>query len=56
MEKAIDLNKTVYELVQEHPELVQILAELGFASITNPAMLKTAGRVTDPAQGGSPEG
>ena len=45
MEKIIDLNKTVYELVQEHPELVEIMAELGFASITNPAMLKTAGRI-----------
>lgn len=45
MEKVIDLKKTVYELVQEHPELAQIMAELGFSSITNPAMLKTAGRV-----------
>ncbi|HAI52088.1 MAG: DUF1858 domain-containing protein [Limnochordia bacterium] len=56
MEKAIDLNKTVYELVQEHPELVQILAELGFASITNPAMLKTAGRVMTLPKGAALKG
>ena len=56
MEKIIDLNKTVYELVQEHPELVEIMAELGFASITNPAMLKTAGRIMTLPKGAAMEG
>ncbi|MDI9441520.1 MAG: DUF1858 domain-containing protein [Firmicutes bacterium] len=56
MEKIIDLNKTVYELVQEHPELVEIMAELGFASITNPAMLKTAGRIMTLPKGAAMKG
>ncbi|MDF2988156.1 MAG: hypothetical protein K0R50_3666 [Eubacterium sp.] len=44
MEKIIDLSKTVYELCKENPEVVEILRELGFDQITNPAMLNTAGR------------
>jgi hypothetical protein len=44
MDKSIDLNKTVFELSQEHPEFLDIMKELGFNDITNPAMLKTAGR------------
>mgnify|MGYP001073049264 CR=1 FL=1 len=56
MEKVIDLKKTVYELVQEHPELAQIMAELGFSSITNPAMLKTAGRVMTLPKGAAMKG
>lgn len=45
MSKAIDLTKTVYELVQADPEFIKVMEELGFASITNPAMLSTVGRV-----------
>jgi len=56
MEKVIDLKKTVYELIQEHPELAQIMAELGFSSITNPAMLKTAGRVMTLPKGAAMKG
>ena len=44
MDKSIDLNKTVLELSQEHPEFLEVMKELGFTDITNPAMLKTAGR------------
>ncbi|HHT43177.1 MAG TPA: DUF1858 domain-containing protein [Firmicutes bacterium] len=56
MTRIIDLKKTVYELVQEHPELVEIMAELGFASITNPAMLKTAGRIMTLPKGAAMKG
>lgn len=45
MAKVIDFSKSVYELSQEHPEIIAIMKELGFDSITNPTMLKTAGRV-----------
>lgn len=45
MEKVIDLEKTVWELVQEHPEFAQVMKELGFDSIVNPALLRTAGKV-----------
>lgn len=33
MTKKLDLNKTVFELTQEYPELVDIMAELGFTEI-----------------------
>jgi len=39
MAKKLDLNKTVYELTQEYPELIDIMAELGFTEITKKAML-----------------
>lgn len=41
----LDLNKTVYSLCEEHPQLVGILQGLGFESIGNPIMMKTAARV-----------
>lgn len=42
--KIIDLKKNVHELCTEYPEVPGILAELGFADITKPGMLNTAGR------------
>ena len=44
MTKTIELNKTVFELSQQYPEFLEIMKELGFHDIANPAMLKTAGR------------
>ncbi len=44
MEKIIDLTKSVHDLCKENPEIIEILKELGFDQITNPAMLNTAGR------------
>ncbi|HHY83417.1 MAG TPA: DUF1858 domain-containing protein [Clostridiales bacterium] len=44
MSKQIDFSKTVYDLCQQDPEIIGIMKDLGFDSITNPAMLKTAGR------------
>ena len=34
MSKKLDLSKTVYELTKEYPELIGIMAELGFTEIT----------------------
>lgn len=56
MAKTIDLKKTVHELVQEHPELIEIMVELGFDSITNPAMLRTVGRVMTLPKGATMKG
>ena len=42
--KYIDLNKSVYDLVSEYPELIDIMCELGFTEIKKPAMLKSVGR------------
>lgn len=44
MSNVIDLRKTVYEIHGEHPEIAEILSELGFTDITKPGMLQTAGR------------
>ena len=43
-EKTIDLSKSVYELSNQHPEIIDILKELGFQDITKPGMLSTVGR------------
>ena len=42
--KRIDLNQSVYSLCQQHPELTEILAAIGFPDIAKPGMLATAGR------------
>ena len=39
MSKVIDLNKPVRDLIDEYPEVARIMKDLGFESITNPAML-----------------
>ena len=39
MTKKLDLNKTVFELTQEYPELADIMADLGFTEITKKPML-----------------
>lgn len=49
--KKIDINKTVYELTKEYPELVDILFELGFIGIKNPVIRNTLGRVTTLKEG-----
>ncbi len=45
MSKQLDLNQSVYELTQQYPELVDIMKELGFTEIANPAMLHSMGRM-----------
>jgi hypothetical protein len=51
MDKQIDLNKSVYELCSQYPEVIQIMQEIGFKDIANPAMLNTAGRFMTIAKG-----
>ena len=43
--KQIDLNKSVYDLVQEYPEIKSILQTLGFKEITNPMALEVMGKM-----------
>ena len=43
-DKILDFKKSVHELCGEHPDLVPVLAELGFTDIVKPGMLQTAGR------------
>lgn len=41
----LSLDKTVFSLCETYPELVGLLQRLGFESIGNPIMMKTAARV-----------
>lgn len=43
--KTIDLQKTVNTLCSEDPDLVPVLAQLGFTEIVKPIMLATVGKV-----------
>lgn len=45
MSKKLDLSKTVYELTKEYPELIGIMAELGFTEITKKMMLHSVGKI-----------
>ncbi|MDD5850054.1 MAG: DUF438 domain-containing protein [Firmicutes bacterium] len=44
MEKILDMTKSVAALVDEYPEVRDILKELGFTEITNPIALKLMGK------------
>ena len=45
MSKKLDLSKSVFELTKEYPELIDIMAELGFTEITKKAMLHSVGKL-----------
>lgn len=45
MNKILNLNKTVYDLCQEYPEVAQIMVKIGFKDITKPMALQTVGRI-----------
>ena len=49
--KQIDINKSVYEICTEYPDIIEIMKDLGFESIANPGMLNTAGRFMTIAKG-----
>lgn len=44
-DKILDLKKNVHDLVEEFPEVSDIMVELGFKDISNPVALNTMGRV-----------
>ena len=43
--KVLDMKKNVHDLATEYPEVIDIMIELGFKDISNPAALNTMGRV-----------
>ncbi len=43
--KTVDLNNTLYDITEQYPELIPVLAELGFAGVTNELMRTTHARV-----------
>ncbi|MDQ7773436.1 MAG: DUF1858 domain-containing protein [Elusimicrobiales bacterium] len=42
--KIIDLDRTLYDLTTEHPELIDLLFGLGFMGVKNPVMRETHGK------------
>ncbi|BAK46715.1 hypothetical protein CXIVA_07480 [Clostridium sp. SY8519] len=45
MTKKIDLTRTVFELTKEYPELIDLMAELGFTEITKKPVLHSVGKI-----------
>ena len=56
MKKEINLNKSIYELTGQYPELIEILKELGFLGVRNPVIRQTLGKVTTIPQGCKKQG
>ncbi|XJS10023.1 DUF1858 domain-containing protein [Aerococcaceae bacterium WGS1372] len=51
MENVIDLTQSVYSLVEAHPDLLEILVDLGFTPLANETMRKTLGKNISLQQG-----
>ncbi|UCB52429.1 MAG: DUF1858 domain-containing protein [Candidatus Zixiibacteriota bacterium] len=49
--KEIDLDRSLYDLTEQYPELIDILAGLGFLAVKNSITRSTMGRVTTIPQG-----
>ena len=56
MEKKLDLSKSVYDLVTEYPEVVDIMKELGLSEITNKVMLNSVGKIMTIPKGAKMKG
>jgi hypothetical protein len=56
MDRIVDFKKSVFELCQADPAVIEIMKGLGFESIANPAMLKTAGRFMNIPKGAQMKG
>lgn len=56
MSKVIDINKSIYELCNEYPEIQDIMSEIGFKDITKPGMISTAGRFMTLSKGALAKG
>ena len=54
--KKIDLNKSIYELTEEYPELIEVLKNIGFIGVINPLVRKTIGRKTTLLEGCKKQG
>ena len=49
----IDLDLPVYQTLQDHPEILDLLVDLGFKPLKNPMMVNSLGKVTSLRQGAS---
>lgn len=53
MTNTIDLDAPVAQVLTDQPELLEILVDLGFKPLANPAMRASLGRVTSLRRGSS---
>lgn len=51
MTNQIDFNQSVYDITEKHPELLDILVDLGFKPLANSAMRKSIGKAVSLKQG-----
>ena len=56
MSKKIDLNWSVYDITKTYPEVIDIMAKLGFDEIKKPAMLNSVGRIMTIPKGAKAKG
>ncbi|MBR3018352.1 MAG: DUF438 domain-containing protein [Clostridia bacterium] len=56
MAKQLDLNRSVFELAQEYPELIEIMANLGFSEITKKPVLHSVGKIMTISKGAKMKG
>lgn len=54
--KEIDLDKNIFELTNQYPELIEILAQMGFIGVKNPLIRNTIGRKTTLREGCKKQG
>jgi hypothetical protein len=54
--KEIDLDKTLFQLTEQYPELVDILRDFGFMGVKNPVIRKTLGKKTTLREGCKKQG
>lgn len=52
----IDLSIPVAEVVEQHPEVLELLVDLGFTPLANPLMRQTLGRTVSIKQGAKMKG
>ena len=56
MDNVIDLSIPVAEVIEKHPEVLDVLVELGFTPLANPVMRNTVRRVVSIKKGASMNG
>lgn len=50
-DKTIDLNRTLFDLTEEYPELIDILCEIGLEGVIHPEMRRTGGKIMPVIEG-----
>ena len=51
MGKQVDLNKSIFDISKENPEIIEIMKEIGFTDIAKTGMINTVGKVMTIAKG-----